>query len=118
MQPGAYDLQTYQGDTARWIMTFRDNVDGVSGDPIDLTGYVGKAQIRATPEDTTVVVELTVTLSNQTTNPGEITVTGPAAQTANLILEEYVWDLQFTMPSGDVQTFLAGKVNNTLQVTR
>ena len=118
MQPGAYDLNTYQGDTARWLMTFRENVDGVSGDPIDLTGYVGKAQIRSEPSSTVVVVEMSVSLSNQTTNPGEVTITAPASQTANLVLEEYVWDLQFTMPSGDVQTFLAGKVNNTLQVTR
>lgn len=118
MQPGSYNLVTTRGDTFRKTFTFYDNAgDDTPGDPINFTGFTGAAQIRST-EDGTLVATLSVTIVDQTTNPGRVDVLGASSETAKLDGLQFVWDLQLTNGSGEVFTYLKGKVLNTLDVTR
>lgn len=118
MQPGSYNLVMTRGDTYRKTFTFYDNAgDDTPGDPIDFTGYSGAAQIRAT-EDGALVATLSVTIPDQGVSPGRVDVLGASSETAKLDGLQFVWDLQLTNSSGEVFTYLKGKVLNTLDVTR
>lgn len=124
MQPASQDLEIYQGDTFTFFFRLRNRVwdeetqTYIGGTYIDLTNYTGKAQIRATADDPTVLQELTVTLANQATLPGGVLVSLTAAQTAALPTTGGVWDVQLTSPTSEVQTFIAGRVTVTREVTR
>ena len=125
VQPAAQDLTIYQGDTYDFFFRLRERVwdsgseTYVAGSYIDLTGYTnGKAQIRATPADSTVLAEFTVTLSNQSTIPGGVLLTLTASQTAALPTTGGVWDVQLTSPTAEIRTYIAGAVRVLPEVTR
>lgn len=115
--PAIKDLEIYQGDTFSLFMRLRmKQANGLPGAYLVLTGMTGKAEVRPTPESTTVLATFTVSLSNQTTEPGGVTLTLPAATT--LTLSSGVWDLQFKDGAGVVTTYLRGNVTVTKEVTR
>jgi hypothetical protein len=115
--PAVKNLEIYQGDTFSMFMRLRmKNAAGLPGEYINLTGLTGKAEIRPSAESTTISAAFTITLSNQTTEPGGVTLELPAATTLNL--SNGVWDLQFKDGTGVVTTYLRGTVTVTKEVTR
>lgn len=63
-----------------------------SGNPFDITGYTGNAQIRKTYTSTNYTT-MNVTITG---NSGLITLTMNSATTANLYFNRYVYDLELT----------------------
>lgn len=123
MQPALQDLAIYQGDSYDFFFRVRERVydpvlgDFVPGDYINLTGWSGKSQIRATVEATDVLAEFSVTFTDQTTAPGGVLLRLTAAQTTALP-PSGVWDVQLTNPAGEIRTFIAGRVTVAREVTR
>lgn len=123
MQPAVQDLSIYQGDSYDFFFRVRERVydpvmeEFTAGDYINLTGWVGKSQIRVTHDAVEVLAEFSVTLSDQTTTPGGVLLMLTPAQTAALP-SKGVWDVQLTNTAGEIRTFIAGGVTVSREVTR
>jgi hypothetical protein len=107
--PGDYDLQIYRGDTGRWAFILWQDTDKTV--PVDLTGAIVASQIRDRPGGATLAdMACTITGSNR------IDMMLAPADSQNLP-SRGAWDLQVTMPAGDVTTIVAGRVCVTVDVT-
>lgn len=117
--PATLNLEMYRGDTFRkWWRIRSVNVDGTSGDYLDLTGCTPLSQMRR-KETSSLLQQFTCTLGDQTdpNTVGLVTIELADDQTATLP-DGAIWDFQPTHPSGDTITYLAGKVTVTGQVSR
>lgn len=103
MNPGAFALGIYRGDSHAWDFALWG--DREKTQPVDLTGVAVKAEIRAISGGTPITpIEVTVTLPNliRCTLSPEVTRDIPVSAR---------WDLQLTEPGvGRVSTVLAGPV--------
>lgn len=97
-----YDLEIYKGATYRKTAWFKQNKQ-----PIDLTGYSAKAQIRPSLNSETLTVELTVEIDLE---EGAITMGIEPEITATLPQSIQEWDLQVIDPDGIVYYYIYGKV--------
>lgn len=127
MQPAPQDLTIYQGDDYSFFFRLRERIwdvaaeQYVAGDYVDLTGWSGKSQIRVSPQSADPVAEFEVVITNQVTIKGGVILKLTNAQTAALLpalQSGGVWDVQLTNEVAEVQTFIAGKVTVTAEVTR
>jgi hypothetical protein len=110
--PDKYDLALYRGDSFTW--TFILWTDPTKTARFDLTGVTLKAEIRDKPAGLTIV-ELTCAAVGA---PEDGTVqVDLSADDCKLVPERGAWDLQLTYSDGRVHTWVAGKVNNTPDVT-
>ena len=88
--------------------------------PIDLTGYTGRMQIRSDIDSTTVIAELT------TANGGvlidntlkTITLTMPSATTTAFTFTSAVYDLELISSGNQVTQFCGGVITLFKEVTR
>lgn len=116
MLPQDYDLSIYRGDTFTLTTRFREKtVDGQAGNVVDLTGAAGKAQVRASDDDTVVLAEMTVTIDADNYVTLELTPTQTGALPAGVF---GVWDFQMTFADGRVRTYLRGSVTGSKDTTR
>lgn len=130
MQPVLQDISVYQGDTFDFFFRVRERVwdpaleEYVAGNYINLTGWSGKSQIRASADATAVLAEFTVTISDQAVTPGGVLLVLTPAQTAALpataspTVPAAIWDVQLTNGAGEIRTFIRGAVTVTREVTR
>lgn len=120
MIPASYDLTVYQGDTFSKTFRIRQlNADLTLGAYLNLTGYVGAAQVRTSPSANSVLATFTVTLEDQTSYTGGVTISLTSTITAGLaVTTSCVWDLQLTSPAGKVTTYVAGTFSVVAEVTR
>lgn len=86
-----------RGDTLSLLGTWSEN-----GTPTDLTGWTVRSQVRTQTDD--LVGELTITLANQLTAPGQFTLAATAAQTAAWPVKVLRCDVEFTDPDGVVSS--------------
>ncbi len=77
MSAPKYDIQLAQGETFYMALTLDE-----SGAVMDLTGYVFEGQIRATPEDPTVLASFGFDESRLAS--GTVAITVPASVTSAL----------------------------------
>ena len=126
MAAGRFSFTIEQGSTLSFELQYRDG----SGDPINLTGYSGRMQLRETVDSSTVLIALSSSRaadgtglnfsgSNDATPPtsGSIGVFISAASSSALSFNEAVYDLEIV--SGSVVTrILEGKVRLSREVTR
>lgn len=102
---GVYDIVLTQGDT--WSTNFDF--------PLNLTGYLVKAQVRTYPESPTLAAEFNVTTVNATT--GVVTLSLTSDQTDKLPLKSF-WDVQVYNSAGTFnQTYVRGLVFANRQTT-
>lgn len=114
------DIYIEQGATFDRTWQWRE-FDGESFlDPIDLTGYTARMQIREKVKDATVLL-------NASTEAGTIILGGtdgmvqillPDELTATLAVASGVYDLELESAGGYVYRFLEGKVKVAPNVTR
>lgn len=111
--PAKVPLKLYRGDTRIWEDVFTT----VAGAPIDLTGYVFLAQIRA---DTEIGSSVMATMDVDIVDPaaGRIRRTLTAAEANKLVVGSATWDLQGTAPDGVVRTYMTGRVRILGDVSR
>jgi len=124
VQPVTQGITVYQGDTFDFFFRVRNRVYDVAtsayiaGTYVDLTGWTGKAQIRANADAAVVLAEFSVTISNQITTPGGVLLVLTPALTAALPATGGFWDVELTNAVAEVRTFIAGAVTVTKQITR
>jgi hypothetical protein len=91
------------------------NVEDTNGEAINLDSYSTESQMRKSYYSaTSFVIDASVT---NTTN-GEITLSMPSANTANLSAGRYVYDLKITSPANVVSRVVEGIVTVLPSVTR
>lgn len=115
-EPGRYDFTMYQG--ASFDRTFTWQV----GDPataVNLTGYTGRMQVRASTAAPTTIIELTTSNGRMSLggSAGTVAITVTAADTAALAPGQYVYDLELVNGS-TVTRLLEGRATISGEVTR
>lgn len=115
MPAGNYDLFIEQGATFKQSITWRDSV----GNPVNLTGYEARLQIRTDLKSTTPIVSLTetagITLGGVL---GTIELLISASDTSAIAVTKGVYDLELESSDGIVTRLLEGKVVIKPEVTR
>lgn len=105
--PVTVDLGAYHGDT--WSQTFRLIRQG---EPLDLTNVTAACWAIPTGLQTaTAHVELQVAIDAAA---GEVTISYPAG---HLDVGRWEYDLELTMPDGEVKTWVRGTLRVTQDVT-
>lgn len=122
MQPVQCDINVYRGDDFELMVRLRagfwDGTQWVPGVYMDLDGWMGKAQIRASEDAAAVLAEFAVEILPQSGDTlGGVRLTLADTVTKNLATAG-VWDLQFTDVDDRVNTYLKGKVTISKDVTR
>lgn len=90
-----------------------------NGTAINLTGATIKMQLRKQYSDVSAVLSLTsvgsagITITNATNGHFKIN-----AQIIDIEVFNYVYDIQITLSSGEVKTYVKGGFNVTPEVTR
>jgi len=126
MAAGRYSFTIEQGATLNLELQYTDS----SGNPIDLTDYSGRMQIRPSVSSPTVYISLSSSLqpdgtglnfsgSNGTTSPtsGSIGIYISADSSSMLNFDTGVYDLEIASGSF-VSRILEGQVKLSLNVTR
>lgn len=115
--PALQPLALYQGDSYSLLLRIkaRNNL----GDMVyqDLTGAIGKSQIRADASSNTVIAEFTCTITDQVTLTGGVLLQLTPAQTSSIVATVAVWDCEILYANGERHTFLSGPVTITKEVT-
>lgn len=121
MMPMTLNLGVRRGDVVKVFTRLRlYDALGSPGLYMDLTGLTPKAQIRPTVDSNNVTAEFVCTLSNQTVaaTKGGVLLYIPSSVTSTFTSGSFVWDFQLTDAVGDVNTYMAGTVIVTGDVTR
>ena len=117
MAAGKLNLTIEQGATFRKVLTWTDNL----GNPIDITGFTARMQIRQALKDPTPIISLTtenggIVLGGVT---GEIELYISDGDTEAMTIQKGVYDLELEAGGGgDVTRLVEGKVTMSLEVTR
>lgn len=112
---GTFDIEWHQGDTFSLLLTWRD----VNQDPIDLTGYTARMQLRTSFDAEEASLELTTEndrISLGGSN-GEIQLTVDAETMADMDTGSYKYDLEMVV-GATVRKILKGKFKVLAEVTR
>lgn len=99
-----------QGTTFSLTITVADS----NGNPLDLTGYTLRAQLRKSYGSTSYT---NFTTASATPSDGELTISLTAAQTSGLRAGRYVYDIEIDN-EGEVTRVLEGIITVTPEVTR
>lgn len=113
MAAGRHNITAEQGATFK--LNFTIMVDATST-PWDLTGYTARMQVRATPEASVKLLDLT--------SPTEIVLGGTAGTISIEVLDldivqgKYVYDFEVVSAGGEIWRVLEGKFTVKVNVTR
>lgn len=113
------ELTIYQGSTFRkkWSLTNKE-----TGEPIDLSGYTGRMQIREKLKDEDFIIELTTENGmisiEQTAEETQLSLYISPEDTAAMSILKGVFDLELVDTMGDVYRLLQGTVVISREVTR
>jgi len=117
--PNNVDLTIYQGGSFLKAYKFSDS----EGNPVDLTGWTARMQIRSSKISRNIVVELTtedidnnltINIDSESTT---INIYMSPDQTSS-ITKDGVYDLELMDANGDVLRFMQGDVIISKEVTR
>jgi hypothetical protein len=97
-------VQAYSGGTLSLSFTCKDN----EGDPVDLTGYSARAEVRPTISSEEVTLDLAPTIP--TPANGVISINIPDEVTATIEPGSYVWGLVLVTPTGGVIPIESGPI--------
>jgi hypothetical protein len=116
MTAATYDITIEQGATFRLNLVWRD----ADNNPVDLTGYVARMQVRSSYSDPEVQLNLStengaIVLGDTL---GTITITGSATSTDDIKVRAGVYDVEVQASDGTVTRLVQGKVRISPEVTR
>lgn len=114
MIPGKYNLVCSQGATFSQHLTWE-----IDDDPVDLTTYTAKMQVREKYTSPSTIVNLTTENGGITLGGinGTIDININASATAEIVPKDYVYDLEL-ISSSIVTRLIEGKFIVTPEVTR
>ena len=112
---GSYNFKHDQGATFRRVISWKDS----TGNPINLTDYVARMQLRPSPGDTAVSLELTTENSGITLDvlQGKIHLFASASTMTALQPRSYAYDLELVY-GDEVVKLLTGLFILRQEVTR
>lgn len=117
MAAGKLNLYVEQGATFSRVLTINDS----NGDPVNLSTWTFAGQVRSSYSSSSVIVSLTFTVKNQTTNTGEVEISLTATQTSAIpatgALSRYVYDIEATIGS-EKRRVVEGEFQLSAEVTR
>lgn len=111
-----YDIVCDQGATFSRELAWLDD----SSNPVNLTGYTARMQVRETVESSSALLSLTTENSRISlggTN-GKITLLVSATDTAAVVAGHYVYDLEVVSGLGTVTRLIQGCFTVDAEVTR
>lgn len=113
--PGQHNFTLYQGTTLRKTFTWLAN-----NVPVDLTGYTGRCQFRASYQELTPALNMTSLNGGIIVDSlaGQITLYATDVQTAQLTADKYFYDLEIIDAVGDVSRLIYGTVTLVKEITR
>ena len=113
---GTYNITCNQGATLQRTLTWTDPAKN----PINLTGYTARMQVRDTAASSSVILELTTSNTRITLGgtAGTVSLNVAANVTANLVPGLYVYDLEVVSGGGEVTRLVEGNFNVKAEVTR
>jgi len=116
MPAAKVDLYIEQGSTFEHKFTWKDG----NGDPIDLTGYAAKMQIREKKGAVDVLLELSTSNSMITLGgtAGTIELVISATDTAAITWKKAVYDLELVSATNKVTRLTEGNVTVSFEVTK
>lgn len=116
MSAAQFTLEIAQGETLAQTFVWQND----AGQPVDLTGYTARMQVRERHESQTVLLELTTANGGIQLGgaSGTITLSMSATQTAALTWRRGVYDLELVSPAGVVTRLLEGVATVSPEVTR
>lgn len=127
MPAGRYNFLIEQGATFQLELQYKDS----NNEPINLSGYSGRLQIRQSVPSTVVLLCLSSSLepdgtginfsgSNGTTPPssGSIGIYISAISSSQLTFDQAVYDLEIESSNGFVTRLIEGGVQVSKEVTR
>lgn len=120
-----YDIDVKQGSTYQLLLTIKDPDD----DPIDLTGYTFRGQIRTSTSDSTIQAAFSFNILTQSGGTlGQVEATLSATDTAGIELPEndrptrkitkMIYDIESETGGGEVTRWLEGAANISPEVTK
>lgn len=118
-RPAPVDVDHYQGDELDFVLRLRAS-DDLPPVYRDLTGKVGKAQVRKKAGDAVLLADLEVTVLDQETDlgRGSLRVFCASSVMESVPAGKWVWDLQLTNADGSgKKTVAAGAFTVDAQVT-
>lgn len=114
MAASIYDLIIEQGATFSLTITLKKP----NKLPFDLSGYIGRSQIRKSYAATDVIASFSVAVVSPQKD-GKIVMSLTDEQTSSLpSISSGVYDLELESPTGEVTRVLQGKVTISPEVTR
>ena len=126
MAAGKYSFTIEQGATVNFEIAYKDS----SGNPIDLTGYQARMQLRPGPGSNTLYISLSSSLAADGTGlnlsgsgglkpptSGTIGVYISAVSSSQLSFDLASYDLELASSDGTVTRILEGKVKLSQEVT-
>ena len=120
MAAGVKDILIEKG--ARFVMDATYTSNGTT--PIDLTGYSGRGQIKASALDTTAIVDFTITIPTPANGvvrcviEADDTASIPSTGTNYAKLSTYYYDIElYTANDADVKRLLNGRVTVSPNIT-
>ncbi len=120
MAAALYDITIEQGAQFVLPLTWTTrNADGTPGDPVDLTGYTAKMQIR--DAEGTVLVDLSTDDGGGIVIDGpngKVTITIDADMTTPLCFDDAAYDLKLINTDGVPSRLVKGTVTFSPQVTQ
>tara|TARA_R110000737_G_scaffold51736_1_gene73227 strand:+ start:96 stop:473 length:378 start_codon:yes stop_codon:yes gene_type:complete len=125
MAAGNYSFTIEQGTTFTRIFKYKDE----DGNPVDLTGYDVRMQIRSTYDSATLasltsgsgdfVLSVPIdAISPHTTTKNQIKLTISATNTAAYNFDQALYDIELESETGVVTRLLQGKIKLSREVTK
>ena len=109
-------LKINQGATFRHKFTWST----ADGTPVNLTGFTGRMQARASIDNPVAVVTLTTENGGIILSPtqGEIQLFISALATSQMVDRKLVYDIELQSPAGEVTRVAMGTIDVSKEVTR
>ena len=95
-----YDFSMHRCATFHRMLRFRKN-----GEPVDLTGYTAKCQVRECPDGGALLCEMECAI---TPAAGRVDLLIPASVSSGFTSGVYAWDIRLTSPLSVVEYYLGG----------
>lgn len=116
MSAGTYNFAAEQGATLERTITYTDSANAI----VNLTGYIGRMQIRSAVESSSIILELTTANSRIVMGGalGTISIYVDAATMSSIPAGNYVYDLEIVSSGGKVTRLIEGRFVVKAEVTR
>lgn len=116
MSAATYDFEIEQGATLLKPIVWKDS----DGNPVNLTGYTAKMQVRQNVSASDVLLELSTTNGRLSISAmsGQVTMIFSATTTAAITWSRGKYDLELTALDGTVTRLLEGEITVSKEITR